>query len=211
MIANGELRSSRLLRALPTIPGSASGRTWLGQTNPQLACELPLANAPRSIKVTFQPDRIKKYAHDVPITPLPMTIAVRRRDSWPDPHREGIGRVDDQRRLGVDVGRAADLGSDPTLDDPCRAFEQAADDALLPPDLSLGELAVGDQAGKLGAGAGAARGAVVGPAGAQHEVLAVGIGPSRWTEQLDMVDLATVGAADALSGQGLANAPGDLV
>ena len=45
-----------------------------------------------------------------------------------------------------------------------RAFEHAADDALLPPDLALAELAVGDQAGELGAGAGAAGRAVVGPA-----------------------------------------------
>ena len=59
LIANGEFRWNRLLRALPTIPGSASGRTWLGQTNPQLACELPPARRPRSIKVTCQPDRIK--------------------------------------------------------------------------------------------------------------------------------------------------------
>ena len=57
--------------------------------------------------------------------------------SWPDAHREGIGRVDDQGGLGIDVRRPADLRPDAALDDPHRAFEHAADDALLPPDLSL--------------------------------------------------------------------------
>ena len=57
LMANGEFRWSRLRSALPTMPGSASGRIWLGQTNPQLACELPPAGAPRSIRLTLQPDR----------------------------------------------------------------------------------------------------------------------------------------------------------
>ena len=79
-----------------------------------------------------------------------------------------------------------------------RAFEDAADDALLPPDLARAQLAVGGQAGQLGAGAGAARRAVVGLAGAEHEVPAVGAGRGRRAEQLDVVDLAAVRAGDAL-------------
>ena len=54
------------------------------------------------------------------------------------------------------------------------------------------ELAVGAQAGELGAGAGAAGGAVVGLARAEHEVLAVGAGHAGRAEELDMVDLAAV-------------------
>ena len=60
------------------------------------------------------------------------------------------------------------------------------------------ELAVGDQAGELGAGAGAAGRAVVGLAGAEDEVPAVGPGRVGRAEQLDVVDLAAVRAGDAL-------------
>ena len=91
-----------------------------------------------------------------------------------------------------------------------RAFEDAADDALLPPDLALAELAVGDQARELGAGAGAAGRAIVGLAGAEDEVLAVGTGRGGRAEQLDVVDLAAVGARDPLCGQGLTDSPGDV-
>ncbi len=53
------------------------------------------------------------------------------------------------------------------------------------------KLAVGGQAGELGAGAGAAGGAVVGLAGAKHEVLAVAHpAPSGGPNELDVVDLA---------------------
>ena len=38
-------------------PGAANGRTWLGQTKPQLPCEQPLPNSPRSRTVTDQPAR----------------------------------------------------------------------------------------------------------------------------------------------------------
>ena len=74
-----------------------------------------------------------------------------------------------------------------------RALEDAADDALLPPDLALGELAVGDQAGELGARAGAAGRAVIGLARAEHEVAAVGPGHRGRSEELDVVDLGAVG------------------
>ena len=41
------------------------------------------------------------------MTPPPTTTTRRSAScSWPDPHREGVGRVEDQGRLGVDVGRA---------------------------------------------------------------------------------------------------------
>ena len=72
------------------------------------------------------------------------------------------------------------------------AFEDAAHDALLPPDFAGRELAVGVEAGQLGAGAGAAGRAVVGLAGAEHEILAIGAGRVWRTEEFDVVDLATV-------------------
>ena len=64
------------------------------------------------------------------------------------------------------------------------------------------KLAVGAQARELGAGAGAAGRAVVGLAGAKHEVLAVGARHAGWPEELDMVDLGPVGARDSLPRSG---------
>ena len=55
-----------------------------------------------------------------------------------------------------------------------RAFEDAADDAFLTPDFAGLQFAVGIEAGELGAGAGAAGRAVVGFAGAEDEVSAIG-------------------------------------
>ena len=51
------------------------------------------------------------------------------------------------------------------------------------------------EAGKLRAGAGSARRPVVGAAGAEHEVAAVGLGRSGGAEELDVVDLCAVLAA----------------
>jgi len=69
-------------------------------------------------------------------------------------------------------------------------------------------MAVGGQAGQLGAGAGAARRAVVGLAGAQHEV--AGIGGGRGAEQLDVVDLRAVRAGDVLRLERAADAPREV-
>ena len=66
------------------------------------------------------------------------------------------------------------------------------------------ELAVGSQAGELGARAGSARRAVVGFARAKHEVLAVGAGDRGRAEELDVIDLRTVCSGDPLSDEGLA-------
>ena len=87
---------------------------------------------------------------------------------------ERVALVEDQVGLRVHVRRAGDLGIELAIHHGDRAFEDAADDALLAPDLARLQFAIGVQAGQLGAGAGAARRAVVGLAGAQHEVLAVG-------------------------------------
>lgn len=88
------------------------------------------------------------------------------------------------------------------------AMELATGDTGLYPGLALGKLAVGGQAGQLGAGAGAARGAVVGLAGAHHEVAAVGVGVVG--KQLDVVDRRAVFAGDALGFEGFEHGPGVL-
>src|SRR2546426_2121610 len=89
-----------------------------------------------------------------------------------------------------------------------RGLEHAADHALLPPHGAGRKLAVGRQAGQLGAGAGAAGRAVVGLAGTEHEAAAVGVWRRR--EELDVVDLGAVAAGDAVGGQRLAYAPGGV-
>src|SRR5437879_4859412 len=123
-----------------------------------------------------------------------------------DAHAERVGRVEQQRRLGGDVCRPLDARDDPAVDDAERALEDAADDALLPPDVALAQLAVGEEAGELGAGPGAAGRAVVCHAGAEDEIAAVGVGVARGAEQLDVIDQAAVGAGDALALQRPADA-----
>nr|GEU28650.1 HTH-type transcriptional regulator PtxR, putative [Tanacetum cinerariifolium] len=127
-----------------------------------------------------------------------------RRHGSPDAPDERIGGVEDQLRLGVHPGLAADAGNERAVTVAVRAFEHAADHAFLAPQRAFGQLAVGRQAGQLGAGAGAARRAVVGLAGAQHKTLAVGA-RARGREQFDMVDRRAVVARDAGLRQGRAH------
>ena len=75
----------------------------------------------------------------------------------PYPHLKRIARVEQQRGLGVDVRGAGDAGDDLGSVLAVRAFEDAAEDALLSPDGSGGQLAIGGEAGQLGTGAGSAR------------------------------------------------------
>src|SRR5262249_10353313 len=96
------------------------------------------------------------------------------------------------------------------FDNAHRAFEDAADDALLPPDLAFAELAVGDEAGELGAGPGAARGTVVRLSRTEDKVPPVGVRRARRAAQFDMVDLGAVGAGNVGSRQGITHGPGDV-
>ena len=58
------------------------------------------------------------------------------------------------RLITTTQGRSQEL---PRLLDSDRSGEDAAEDALLPPDLTRAQLAVGEQASELGTGAGATR------------------------------------------------------
>src|SRR4029079_377166 len=71
-----------------------------------------------------------------------------------------------------------DRRHDPAFDLAIRALEKTPDDALLPPGRALVELAVGREAREPGAGARAARRAVVRVARAEHEVAAIVV-PTR--------------------------------
>src|SRR6516165_9360515 len=121
---------------------------------------------------------------------------------------ERVALVEDQVGLGIDVSRAGDLRDNLSVLDRNRAFEDAAHDALLPPDFARGELVIGIQAGKFGAGARAAGRAVVCLAGAQHEALAVCAGCGGRAEQLDVVDLAAVRSCQPLYFEALPYPPG---
>src|SRR2546430_1369676 len=103
-------------------------------------------------------------------------IGVVPRCSCRDAELERVIRTEDQGRLRTDVGRPGDPRDDPAALDAHRTLEDAADDALLPPDLAFVQLTVGVETGQLGAGAGAARRTVVGVAGTEDEVAAVGGG-----------------------------------
>ena len=121
---------------------------------------------------------------------------------------EGVAGVDEQFALGHDPGFAADGGDDLAVLDGYLAFEEAADDAFLAPDAAFGQGTIGIEAGELGAGAGAAGGAVVGFAGAEHETLA--IGARGGGKKLDVVDFRPVRAAQAVEGIGFAQTPGEI-
>src|SRR5476651_2157986 len=129
--------------------------------------------------------------------------------SRPNPPHKRVILIQQQGGFGADVGAAANGGDDVAV--LCVGFplvaglEFTADHASLPPDFAGLQFAVSRQARQFGAGAGAARGAVVGLAGAEHEVAAVGVVVVG--EQLHMVDHFTVFATDALAFQCLAHRP----
>src|SRR5262245_46284972 len=127
-----------------------------------------------------------------------------------DSRAKRIAWIEEQRRLGVNICRAGDAGNDLAADALDRSFEDAADDALLPPDLPFAQLAVRKEAGELGARARAARRAVVGFAGAEDEVAAVIGRITRRTVELDVVDLCSLGAGYRVALERSPNAPSEV-
>ena len=156
---------------------------------------------------TRRPARDAASAQARPTMPPPITTS-----SAPDLMRARMpSRTDRRARSSVD---SAVIQARPRMAGRMRpgcprgvpaGLEAAADHALLHPGRAGREVAVGGQAGQLGAGAGAAGRAVVGLAGAQHEVARVGAGRRR--EQLDVVDLRAVRPGDALGHERAADAP----
>src|SRR3546814_20780686 len=74
------------------------------------------------------------------------------------------------------------------------AFEFTANDTGLTPDLPRLQFSVSSQARQFGAGAGAAWGAVIRLAGAEHEVAAVEIGRASCRERVCQYVVISVGA-----------------
>src|ERR1017187_1338567 len=141
---------------------------------------------------------------------LPPALQCRRRRYGPDAVTERIALVENQLGIRIHVRGAGDLGIDLAIHDGNRPFEDAADDALLTPDLAGQQFAIGVEAGQLGAGSGAAGRAVVGFTGTEHEVLAIGAGSGGFSEELDVIDLAAIRAGDAVGGETPADAPGKI-
>src|SRR5437868_3231347 len=106
-----------------------------------------------------------------------------------DAHLKRVRRVEDQGRLGSDIRGSRDARNDQAVADVDRALENAADDAFLPPDFALADLAVLIETGKLGTRAGPAWRAVICLSGTEDEVLAVGRRMRRRSEQFDVINL----------------------
>ena len=88
-----------------------------------------------------------------------------------------------------------------------RRFEQAADQALLSPELALAQLARSVETSELRTRACSARRTIVTLAGAEHKILTVGLVQRGWPEHFDMVDFTAVLAGDAFRRKRLTNAP----
>src|SRR5690348_16818824 len=76
-------------------------------------------------------------------------------------------------------------------------FKHTADYAFLAPHVTLAEFSVSDETCELGARAGAARRAVVGFAGTEHEIFTIDTGKLRRRKKFDVIDLVTAEAGDA--------------
>lgn len=123
---------------------------------------------------------------------------------------KGVVRVDDDVGLAGDERGAGDLRIDFAVLDMDSAFENAANDAFLAPEVARLEFAIGVKAGQLRTGAGAAGRAVIFLAGAQNEILAVNSGNDGGPVQLDVIDFMAVSAADSVFVERAANRPGEI-
>src|SRR6056297_938572 len=127
-----------------------------------------------------------RKAIDRPITPAPITtigalccaplpvMGCADSISSGEPVAKGVRRVHKQRRFAGDKRTASDDWPQLVAAHLCRRFKNAAGNALLTPGFTGLDMSVLYQAGELGAGAGAARGAIVGTSRAEDKILAVG-------------------------------------
>src|SRR5258706_9518016 len=168
---------------------------------------------PRWMRTTENPARCRLRAHAVATMRPPMTAMSRFDGSIQplggDPPCERIAVVDHERSLQRDVRRSANERMDAAVAHLHGSMEDATQDSLLAPFPVLRKLAVGVQAGQLGAGARPARRPVVGIAGAQHEVARIGMSGIRGTEELDVIDLRAAFTRDGLTRERLANPGGE--
>src|SRR5271170_7316990 len=95
---------------------------------------------------------------------------------------KGIAGVENQIRFRCDERGTFDNGQHLTIFNANLSFKDAAHDAFLAPDFAGFQFSVGVEAGKFGAGAGAAGRTVVGFSGAENKVLALNSGFAGGTE-----------------------------
>ena len=126
--------------------------------------------------------------------PITMTSAFRPTPISVFP-RQRIAFVEQQLAIGAHIGLPANKGGNAIAIPAIVGLKLAADHAGLPPLRVRRQLAFRCQTRQFGTGAGAARGAIIGFAGAQHEAAAVGL--RIVTEQFDMVYRSAVFTADA--------------
>src|SRR3954467_752365 len=118
-----------------------------------------------------------------------------------EPSHERIARVEQQRRLGRHVRRAANSGDNLVAVAPVRRLEDTTDDAFLPPDFAFIQLTVSREAGDLRAGAGTARRAIVCEARTEHEVATLIAANRGRTIEFDVIDLGAAFPCDAICRQ----------
>ena len=128
----------------------------------------------------------------------PFTGSTARGSACLYPHLKWVTRVEYECRFGVHEGGARDAGDDLGSGLAVRALEDTAKDALLSPDLSRVEFAIGSEAGELGTRTSPTWGAVVGTARAEDEISAVVRGVTGRAKEIDVVDLAAVLTSDFL-------------
>ena len=180
------------------VRANCAGESSITTTWPMPAAVAPPPIGPGSTTTTDSPAAAQRQraggAHDAAADDDDVDRSGSSRGSRRRTGRAGRG----SGRLGIDVGRAGDARDDLAVHDATRALEDAADDALLPPDLALAAACRRRTGRRAWRWCRCRRRAVVGLAGAEDEVAAVGAGRGRRAEELDVVDLAAVGAGDAL-------------
>src|SRR5437879_6299250 len=175
---------------------------------PMPAAVVPPATGPRSRTRSLRPARAHGAAQAAPTMPAPTMI--RSKDALfliavgilADAPTERITLIQQQGGLGIDKGGASNGGSDFSRRavQPAKSPRKgAAEDAFLDPGFALFEFCVGGEAGKFGAGAGAARGAVIGLARALNKIARVGARDGSRAEEFDMIDLRKALGIDCLA------------
>ena len=119
-------------------------------------------------------------------------------------------RIEYEFRVCIHECRAFDTGIEFAPAYCNSSFKHAAHNAFLFPDLPLTKLPVRIQTSQLGAGAGAARRAIVGVARAEHKILAVYPRFVRRGKEFDVINFLAIVARDSSVAKSLADGPGDV-
>src|SRR5699024_5254443 len=165
---------------------------------PMAVAVVPPPIGPGSMIAVRQPIVAAASAQAVPMMPPPTMMRSKQDMLRRYSPGERVFVLHDEGAARGDVGVAGDNREHAAPGGSATAFEDAAEDAFLLPHCAGVQLAVGHQAGQLGAGAGAARRPVPDQPGAEDESARVDAVGGTGGGQFDVVDFCTFGAADAL-------------